>query len=58
MEQQADYQKMYLKLFNHVTSAIRELERMNVGLAKEILIEGQQKAEDIFLETEAGTDGI
>ena len=40
---------MYLTLFNHVTSAIRELEQLNVGQAKALLIEGQLQAEEIYL---------
>lgn len=31
---------------------------MNVGRAKELLIEGQQKAEEIFLEAKIEMDGI
>ena len=52
MEDTADYKKMYLTLFNHVTTAIRELEQMNFGRAKEVLINGQQKAEEIYLAAE------
>ena len=58
MEHQTEYQKMYLMLFNYVTTAIRELNRMNVGRAKEILMEGQQKAEEIYLNADTGSDGI
>ena len=51
--EQPDYQRMYLTLFNHVTSAIRELEQMNIGQAKALLIKGQQQTEEIYLSTGA-----
>lgn len=32
-----DYEKMYFRLFNRVTDALAELERLNFGAAAEIL---------------------
>ena len=44
-----EYKKPYLTLFNSVTDALEALERQNYGTAKEILIHGQQTAEEIFI---------
>ena len=46
------YKKMYLILFNAVTDAIQNIDQKNYGKATEILVKGQQDAEDIFIETE------
>ena len=40
-----DYQKLYALLFNAVTDALEEMEQMNFGRAKELLITAQQAAE-------------
>ena len=48
----ADYQTMYLHLFNRVTDAVSALERMNVGQAKEILINAQKEAELLYIDGE------
>ena len=47
-----DYQKLYTLLFNAVTDAVRELENLNVGAAKALLIDTQQQAEERYLEDE------
>lgn len=47
-----DYQKLYTLLFNAVTDAVEELERMNFGAARERLISAQQQAEERYLEDE------
>ena len=46
----ADYQTMYLHLFNHVTDAVSALERMNVGQAKEVLMDAQKEAELLYID--------
>jgi len=46
------YKKMYYILFNAITDVLRDLEEQNFGLAKQRLIEGQQQAEEVFLEAE------
>ena len=45
----------YTVLFNRITDAISAIDRMNIGLAREILIKAQQDAEEAFLE-EAGEE--
>jgi len=47
-----DYQKLYTLLFNAVTDAVRELEVLNFGAAKERLIAAQQQAEERYIESE------
>ena len=46
-----DYQKLYTLLFNAVTDAVAELDAMNVGRAKTLLISAQQQAEETYVET-------
>ncbi len=48
----ADYKKMYLTLFQAITSALETMEQLNFGTAKSILQKGQQDAEDIFINRE------
>jgi len=45
-----DYQKLYAMMFNAATDALRALEQLNVGDAKEILLSAQQRAEEAYLE--------
>ena len=45
-----NYQKMYLLLFNAITDSIESIERLDIGGAKEILIQAQQDAEEIFMQ--------
>ena len=47
-----DYQKMYTTLFNAITDAIENIEELNYGTAKEILIQAQQKTEELYIEAE------
>ena len=44
-----DYKKMYLTLFNRITSAISHMEHMNYGQARELLLEAQKETEEMFL---------
>ena len=46
-----EYQASYLALFNAVTDALAALDAQNYGFAKQILTEGQQKSEDLFINT-------
>lgn len=48
----ADYQTMYLHLFNRVTDAVSALERMDIGQAKEILMNAQKEAELLYIDGE------
>ena len=45
-----DYQKLYIGVFNAVTSAIEQLQKQNYGAAKETLIQAQLRAEEFYLE--------
>ena len=47
-----DYQKMYTTLFNAITDALEEIEKQNIGLAKEQLMAAQQKTEEIYISAE------
>ena len=52
----SDYQTMYLHLFNRVTDAVSALERMNVGQAKEILMNAQKEAELLYINDESSPE--
>ncbi len=45
----SEYQTMYFQLFNAVTDALTQLEAMNIGSAKMMLIEAQQKTEEFSI---------
>lgn len=45
------YEKMYLKLFNAVTDAIRLMPEEQ-SVAREILIKAQQDCEELYIEAE------
>ena len=47
-----DAEARYHLLFNRITDAIEELDSLNVGRAKAILIRAQQEAEEGYLEEE------
>ena len=47
-----DYQKMYTTLFNAMTDAIENIEEANYGIAKELLIQAQQKTEELYIDAE------
>ena len=47
-----DYQKLYALLFNAVTDAVRELDALNVGRARELLVAAQREAEERYIEGE------
>ena len=44
-----DAEKRYYLLFNRITDALAELEELNIGEAKNILIQAQQDAEEAYL---------
>ena len=43
------FQKMYVILMDGAEKAIRAMEEQNFGLARQLLIEAEQKAEEVFL---------
>ncbi|MBQ9937176.1 MAG: hypothetical protein IJO86_02480 [Oscillospiraceae bacterium] len=47
------YKKMYLVLFNAITSALRQIDENDFLVAKEILVTAQKKTEEIFLDENA-----
>lgn len=46
------YKKMYLILFQAISSALKAMEAQNYGAAKEFLLQGHRDAEDIYIEAE------
>ncbi len=44
-----EYQKSYLVLWQSVSEAIEAIEQLNYGIAKELLLKGQRKAEEAFI---------
>ena len=48
----ADYNKMYLLLFNAISDALEQMESQNYSNAKDMLIAAQQKAEEIYITAE------
>ena len=45
----ADYQKMYTTMLNAATDALNALDRLDIGRAKELLMQAQLKAEGEYL---------
>ena len=43
------YKEIYLLLFNAITDALHEMERQNCAAAKDILIQAQQDAEELYI---------
>lgn len=50
-----DYKKLYLLLFHAITDAAEQLDALNIGTAKEILISAQQNAEELYITSEPAT---
>ena len=44
--------KLYTTLFNGITDAVRELDKLNIGSAKEILLHAQLTTEGMFIAAE------
>lgn len=50
--------KLYTTLFNAVTDALRELDKLNIGSAKETLLRAQLTTEGMFIaEKETNPEG-
>ncbi|MBR4702579.1 MAG: hypothetical protein IKO91_01925 [Oscillospiraceae bacterium] len=47
-----DYRRMYHIMLDGAETALEALEASNFGLAKEILIDAEEKAEEIYLQAE------
>ena len=45
------YEEMYHLLFNAITDALEQMEKQNLGNAKDLLTTAQQKAEEIYMES-------
>ena len=46
-----NYEKMYHLLFNAITDALEQMEKQNLGSAKDLLTTAQQKDEEIYMES-------
>ncbi|MCI9579674.1 MAG: hypothetical protein HFF98_12675 [Oscillibacter sp.] len=44
-----DYRKMYAIAFNAISDALEELDKLNIGVAKECLREAQYHTEEIYI---------
>lgn len=47
-----DYKAMYLLLFNAVTDALEKMDGQNYGEASALLIDAQQKAEELYMDSD------
>ena len=47
-----EYKKPYLVLFNALTDIAAEIEKQNYGLAKQLIAEAQQQAEEMYISIE------
>ena len=54
-KEEANYKQMYLTLFNGITYALSQIKRMNFGRARDILMDAQKEAEEIYI---SGADDI
>lgn len=48
----ADFKTLYFRLFGVMADAVEELEKQNVGTAKELLVAAMQEAEERYIENE------
>ena len=46
-----NYEKMYHLLFNAITDTLEQMEKQNLGSAKDLLTTAQQKTEEIYMES-------
>ena len=46
-----NYERMYHLLFNAITDALEQMEKQNLGSAKDLLTTAQQKTEEIYMES-------
>ena len=51
-DEMPDYQKLYTMLFNSMTDAVNAIEKDDIESAKRIMMNAQQKAEDMYVESE------
>ena len=51
-----DHEKMYTLLFNTITSALKQIDRLNIGNARGFLILGQKRAEDLYISSGGGEE--
>lgn len=47
-----DYQKLYITLFNAITDALRKIDELEVAKAKQLLMQAQQKTEEMYMDAE------
>ena len=47
-----DFKELYFYLFGKVADALEELEKENIGRAKELLLTAMQEAEERYIEEE------
>lgn len=52
----SNYQKMYAVAFNAISDALEELDKLNIGAAKDCLKEAQSRTEEIYI-SQDGEDG-
>ena len=45
-----DFKELYFYLFGKVADALEELEKENIGRAKELLLTAMQEAEEAYIE--------
>ena len=50
----SNYQKMYAVAFNAISDALEELDKLNIGAAKEYLKEAQFHTEEIYMSQGGG----
>lgn len=50
----SNYQNMYSVLFNAVSDALKELDKLNIGAAREYLKEAQFHTEEIYMSQDGG----
>lgn len=49
-----DYQKMYAVAFNAISDALEELDKLNIGAAKDCLKEAQFHTEELYISQDEG----
>lgn len=47
-----NYQQLYVTLFNAITDALRKIDTLEIAEAKQLLIQAQQKAEQLYLDSD------
>jgi len=53
MDHNVDYKELYLLLFRAATKALDAMQNQNFGLARQILVQAQQDAEELYISAEA-----